>query len=658
MKSKKHSIKKDLALTVLLIFGVSCIILAVICISSATKSITSKKNTNYEQTAALQAQQMSEWFNTQKKLIDSLALSVHFNGYDGDKFSEAEPYLADMAAIDSSIYVIYMGRPDKTSVFSDGWDASAENYDPTSRDWYKKSLNADEAVISAPYVDAKTGEMVITVSKPVKDSEGNTTAVLAADVFVTSVIDIAKGITDTDSYPILIDSDNYIVVHKNADFIPAVDADGNATQTSADNMLSGTAIPDSTLFKAADYDGTNSTFAKAAVGDTGWQYLLATPNTVYYNDVNIIVWGFLLMFAIFIIADTIIMAKIVSAKLSPLGELSAAADAMTAGNLGYISNYRTDDEIGRVCVAIENANQKIYGYITDIEENLAAMAKGNFAGKIDMEYIGDFAKIRVSLTEIRDSLRETMQKIDSVTGQVANGSQLVANDAQELSCGAVKQSEAVNRLTLSADSFGEKLKENFASTDTADAIANSMNTKVDECNGSMARLSEAMDNISSTAEQIRVITKTVEDIAFQTNILALNAAVEAARAGAAGKGFAVVADEVRNLASKSAEAANTTTKLIEKSCEAVANGVTLAEETTAKLADIVTDTHKMKEHIRVISVNTSEERAELDSMTVEIGNISDVVQTNTAAAEESAASSEELSGQANALKDMLGRFKL
>lgn len=655
---KNKSIKKELSALVLIIFGVSCLILAAICVTSSSSSIIKRKNANFEQTAVIRSQQMAEWFSVQERMLDELAISLHSNGYDAEKFDSAVSHLADMTAMDSNIYAIYMGRADKSCVFSDGWDAAAENYDPTERDWYISAANADSAVISAPYVDVESGKMVITVSKPIKDNSGNTTAVVAADIFVTSVTDIAESNSDPDSYPILIDSDNNIIVHKNPDFLPSVGEDGSDVLTSADNMLKSGAVPDETLFTASDYDGTKTVFTKADIGGTGWKYLLAVPYSVYYSETSKMTFGYTLIFVVFLIVDTIVISGAVSVKLKPLGELNSAAEAMTAGNLSYMSRYRTNDEIGRACIAVENANQMIHGYICDIDENLSAMANGSFDRNIDIEYIGDFARIKALLIKIRDSLKETLRKINSVTDQVANGSDLVANGAQELSEGAIRQSEAVDRLTRSSESFGDRLKNTFESADKADSIAGEMGKKVDECSESMERLGEAMSNISATTEQIRVITKTVEDIAFQTNILALNAAVEAARAGAAGKGFAVVADEVRNLASKSAEAANTTTKLIERSCSAVENGAVLTEETSAKLSDIVSDTRKMQEHIRSISDNAADEKTELGSINEEIGHISDVVQINTATAEESAASSEELSGQANMLKEMLSGFRL
>ena len=656
--NKQHSIKRTLALMVLAVFGLSCLLLAVICTTAATKSLTAKKDKTFEQTAEIHAQQMDAWFTTQVKMLDELAISIHSNGYDTDKFFDSVEFLADMTAMDSDIYAIYMGRADKSCVFSDNWDPVANNYDTTAHSWYKDALNSSEAVISAPYVDAATGKMVVTLSEAIKDANGKTTAVVASDIFVTTITDIAVGNIDADCYPILTDASNSVIVHENADFLPAVDADGKDVITTVDTVFKNNKAVSDTLHSAVDYNNAKIRYAVAPIGSTGWNYYLVTSSMAYYAEVNMLVANFGIIFVLFIVVDTVLLAKLIAYKLKPLSNLTVAADAMLAGNLNYVSAYRTDDEIGTVCLAIENANHKIAEYINDIDVNLASMADGAYNRVIDMEYVGDFANLHNSLVRIQTALRETLQKIDSVTEQVANGSNLVANGAQELSQGSITQAEAIDRLTSAADSFGEKLTATVDNTEAADSIVNAMNTQVDACSNSMTRLSDAMHNISTTTEQIRVITKTVEDIAFQTNILALNAAVEAARAGTAGKGFAVVADEVRNLASKSAEAANTTTKLIEESCVAVANGVQLTEETHEKLTDIVTGMHKMQERIQTISENAMTEKSELTSILTEIGNISEVVQKNTAAAEESAASSEELSGQANVLQDMLSTFTL
>ena len=188
------------------------------------------------------------------------------------------------------------------------------------------------------------------------------------------------------------------------------------------------------------------------------------------------------------------------------------------------------------------------------------------------------------------------------------------------------------------------------STDTGNAVVMS-NTKMEE-------MSRAMVEITEKSNEISKIIKTIDDIAFQTNILSLNAAIEAARAGAAGKGFAVVADEVGNLAQKSAKAAQNTASLIEESIDAVEKGARISRETAESLDTVSQHTEKINSYIQDISAASEEEARGIAQLTQGIDQISSVVQNNSATAQESAAASEEMSAQANILNDLVERFTL
>ncbi|MGN0620271.1 MAG: methyl-accepting chemotaxis protein [Porcipelethomonas sp.] len=367
---------------------------------------------------------------------------------------------------------------------------------------------------------------------------------------------------------------------------------------------------------------------------------------------------YILAFAVFLVIDTLIIAAVINRKLKPLEELTGAASSMLSGELNYKSSYRKNDEIGSVCLAVEQANEKIYSYIRDIDSKLTSMACGNFNNSIDQEYIGDFSNIKDSLIKIQDSLRSTLTQISSVTGQVSNDSDMVSSGSQELSMGAVRQTESIEKLSDSFSVFSEKAYDTAKNAVSANTVVTSMGERVNACSNSMDELKSAMNNINNTSEQIRTIIKKVEEIAFQTNILALNAAVEAARAGDAGKGFAVVANEVRNLASKSADAASITTKLIGEACEAVNDGTKLTEITASELSEIVNETKQAVSFVEIISRNAESEQKELSSISSQLEQISAVIQTNTATAKESAASSKQLSGQAGILQDMINKFRL
>ena len=216
----------------------------------------------------------------------------------------------------------------------------------------------------------------------------------------------------------------------------------------------------------------------------------------------------------------------------------------------------------------------------------------------------------------------------------------------------------MEELAATINEINDQVKETAANAQQASEVVSQTGLEVENCDRQMQELNAAMNKISQKSGEIGKIIKTIEDIAFQTNILALNAAVEAARAGSAGKGFAVVADEVRNLASKSAEAAKNTTVLIEDSIRAVENGTKLTAGTAESLKKVVERTRVIKTAVGRISQATGDQASNLNQVTIGVDQISSVVQTNSATAEESAAASEELSGQSQMLKNLISQFKL
>jgi len=242
--------------------------------------------------------------------------------------------------------------------------------------------------------------------------------------------------------------------------------------------------------------------------------------------------------------------------------------------------------------------------------------------------------------------------------QVSSGSEQVSNGAQALAQGATEQASSIEELSATITEIASNVKLNATSAADASIKVNHVSSELDVSNQNMQDMIAAMSKISDSSSQIGKIIKAIEDIAFQTNILALNAAVEAARAGAAGKGFAVVADEVRNLASKSAEAANNTTALIENSIKEVENGTKIADQTATALKKVVLEATAVSNTVTLISQASNEQANSINQITLGVDQISSVVQTNSATAEESAAASEELSGQAQILKSLVGKFKL
>lgn len=358
---------------------------------------------------------------------------------------------------------------------------------------------------------------------------------------------------------------------------------------------------------------------------------------------------------------TIILAVDVTRRITkPIKEIEAAVKEMAGGNLDVTIAYESRDELGSLSNSVREMTGRLKAIISDEAYVLGELATGNFnvLSRMADSYVGAFQGILEAMRGIKKSLNETLRQINQSADQVASGSEQVSSGAQALSQGATEQASSIEELAATINEISEQVKSNAENAMDVSAKAVQTGRQMAESNGQMQEMIAAMEEISNSSNEIGKIIKTIEDIAFQTNILALNAAVEAARAGSAGKGFAVVADEVRNLASKSADASKSTAALIEASLKAVENGTRIAGQTADFMTEVVEGTKVLTETIDKISEASNAQAASINQVTQGVDQISSVVQTNSATAEESAAASEELSGQAQILKRLVGRFTL
>lgn len=361
-----------------------------------------------------------------------------------------------------------------------------------------------------------------------------------------------------------------------------------------------------------------------------------------------------------IITGIVFCAYITKCIAGPIGEIEKAAKEMVDGNLSVSIDYHSEDEMGGLSSSMRELCSGINKIVEDIGHILAGLADGDFyvKSKCIENYKGDFTPILTSMRLIRDNLNATLKQINDSADQVASGSEQVSSGAQALSQGTTEQASSIEELAATINDISNQVKETAKNAREAREQTGQSEEQVTTCNQQMEEMIAAIDDISHKSSEIGKIIKTIEDIAFQTNILALNAAVEAARAGAAGKGFAVVADEVRNLASKSAEASKNTSVLIEGTVNAVEKGTKIASETAQSLLNVVEGSKQIATTVDKIAGAADVQATAINQVTQGVDQISSVVQTNSATAEESAAASEELSGQAQILKELVSHFKL
>lgn len=344
----------------------------------------------------------------------------------------------------------------------------------------------------------------------------------------------------------------------------------------------------------------------------------------------------------------------------PIRELEKAAEKIVGGDFDIKVTYESKDEMGSLAKAFKNMTMILGDVISDASRLLREMADGNFdvRTKAEERYVGQFQGLLSSMRKLNRDLSMTLGQINQSADQVSSGSGQVSNGAQALAQGATEQAASVEELAATITNISHQVKTTADNAMEARHQANTAGDEVDECNTQMKDMMAAMEEITRTSNEIGKIIKTIEDIAFQTNILALNAAVEAARAGEAGKGFAVVAEEVRSLASKSSVASKNTAELIESSIEAVSRGTKIANSTAESLMRVVDQVRSASGKVDDIANAAEEQSGAIEQVTLGVDQISSVVQTNSATAEESAAASQELSEQASMLKSLVAKFSL
>lgn len=656
VSQRKTSLVKKIAALISMVSFVSVILIYIGSFTMTKRVVDQNKNAQMKSTIDYYEAQVGSWIQLRIEQLDILGeqiLSIPA-AQRTDAAIREKLIMSTNHCASYGVTTDYFIRPDKRMMFGAN-HTLPEGFDATTKSYYTDAIAKQGLCILSPYIDNGTGGMVITMSKPLMEN-GTLIGVVARDIEINTIKSIFdKYVTNDGSYLFLLDESDHVLSHINDAYQPTSNNIMAAADTKNSEILTAALTSKPKLYH--DYDGESKYSWSVEEENSGWTIGLVYPRRIISEQLFYQSVVSLAILAITLIIGLGIVIWMLKKSLAPIHGVVTAARQMVNGDLNIDVVVTSNDEIGELGTVFNDTVCYLHDIISEISHILDEMANGNLAVATECTYHGDFDQIRVSITNIIENMNEVIGGISMAADQVAAGSTQVANGAQLLANGAVEQNEQVDELVSRIQQVSSVTKNNAAECTSASQITMTVAQKLEESNQYMHQMVEAMSRINNSSEQIGKIIKTIEDIAFQTNILALNAAVEAARAGTAGKGFAVVADEVRNLASKSAEAASQTTTLIESSMLAVENGTRIAHETEQSLQEVVDTANQITTIIEDIVRLSEEQAVEIEHISDGVETISHVIQSNSATAEQSAATSQELSGQANTMNDLVDKFK-
>ncbi len=564
--------------------------------------------------------------------------------------------------------VVYQNEEKTGYVFEKHEDA----FDNYEKEYYMQIKKTGGPYIMDPYIYNLMGKniMMISIISPIWNEEGEFFGVAGVDVGLDNMQERLLVSTDYKSAHLVALAEDGTILVDSADDTKvgqsALDIGYDTMVEDANkirSMSEGEYVNSRFIIKNSKNFGTGKKGISVAIpltieGKTKWTLHLTVNNSEFYGAIVEGAGKLTFMVVLLGIILLTLVNRIIKRSLDPIQLISDGAAKLEAGDLNIHIDIQSDDELGRLSQAFNHISSTINNYVKDISEQLSQMADNNMDITITQDYIGDFIPIQVSIEKISQSLNDTLHQIVFSADEVSASSENVSSGAQVLSDGATEQASAIDQLAASIESLSKDVAANANDAKTANITVSEVGNYIKESNKEMENLIHAMSNISHTSSEIQKIVKTIEDIAMQTNLLSLNASIEAARAGTAGKGFAVVADEIRELAAKSAEAVNQTTSLIESSQKAVENGIEIADNTAKSLMIVVEGSEEVLSSMDKISNASQNQKIVLEQITENVDLISNVVQSNSSFAQNSATTSAELSSQSKRLHELVNRFHL
>ena len=673
MKKKKQQRKRGIAEEIQVsilskIVIVFVIVAAVVTFMVGNISLSAQKN-DLEMQSKAAAYQLELFFEEYTTVVEQMALNTDVQTLleetgPGANITESERYATvfnsmkkTVAADSDNIQAVWVGDIDaNVATQSDGY-TSGSDFEITERAWYK-AVEEEKTILTDAYVDASTGNVILSAATPVYDQNGqNIIGVAGVDVALNHINELLPEYKiGNNGFVILATSEGNVIYHPNTDHQQKSLSELNADQTL---IQAGEGGKDTSVHYSAD--GKSKYGYVGRIGSTDYLTISCLPASEYFASLIRCIIMVLLLVIAGIVVIIITIRHLATQLTKPIVALNDVAQELAEGNLDVTLDIASENEIGELADSIQKTVDRLKEYINYIDEIssvLDRLADGKLKFTLKYDYAGEFAKVKTALLHISGSFEQMIKDIIDSSTQVSIGADELSKAAQNIAEGAMTQAASVQELVATTESVSQQVEENTEDAQKSATETSRVTHMMQDSREQMNQMMEAMNKITETSNEVVSIIKTIEDIADQTNLLALNASIEAARAGEAGKGFAVVASEIGSLADDSSKAANNTRDLIEISLQQIDRGSSLAQNVVQSMQDVLDAVEEVNGMIGKSAENNEAQNQSMEQIRVGIEDISKGVEDNSASAEEASATSQELAAQAATLEELVKRFDL
>lgn len=660
-----RKIIRGITIPVVIVFLFAGILIAF----NTKKQVDALTETELVQKSQSAAYQVSGFFTAYLSEVEQIASNSLFEDVvkaaDQDTRFEDTPEAAEImrnlvksAGTDKeNILAVWLAGFENSQIMQSDGFISEKGWAVSARPWYAVKEKKD-VFLTQPYADVSTGQNIITAAAPIFDSvTGEVIGAIGIDMKLSQITHIMSQYKlGEEGRFLLSDAAGTVIYYPEEGLINQNVADIGLSENAVSAILNN-----KTDFIKYEMNGVDQYGYVSMVGDINWNVTSMLPGSEFHAGVNRMILMTVIIFVLGLAGIILVIRMIAAGMVRPLKKLTGAAQEIASGNLDVEVQIDSADEIGMLGNAIGDTVTRLKAYIIYIDEIagvLGQIAGGDLRFELKQDYSGEFQVLKEGLLQIQDRLTGTLRHINEVAGQVAEGAGQISQVASTLATSSTDQSGAVEQLDAAIREVDRLSGGNRQDAEDAAKSAEIAGGYLEDGNRKMRELAETIEEMKVTSQKINGIMEIIEDISSQTNLLSLNASIEAARAGEAGRGFSVVANEVGSLANQTAGSSKETGILIRTILETIEKGAAAAADTAHTMQEVMENAKDATERMKDISNSTKREEDALKRLTREADEITGAVESNMAISEESVAASEELASQAEALRKLVGEFRI